>query len=1423
MKKILSVCVLLSFMLFTFLPVGIYDAAAQTAGATYRYVSPEGSDDTGDGTEGKPWKTMHKAAQMAQPGDTVLFADGTYNETQLTVFVNSGEQDAPITFKSENKYGAKIVYEKSNNSKLQIGTVIEDVRYPKEYINIEDFEFTQTAPADEAEAEKTSDVLIRVIGKHCKISGNKISNVYEDGIKLSAAYDVVIENNIVTGAKHEGIDAVNASDCVIRGNQIIDCGRIGVLLKGNSRNCSVYNNLVKNTTVTMTDGGHGFNVGGSTTIADNTTLGDYAENTGFEAYNCVFYNNIVYGNGGKIINGFRFTGAKDCYAYNNVVTGTTNGFCFATSNGIAEGWGWDVPNVNPVVKNNIIMNVTNAYLNKTTDMDCDYNLFYNISGGVIPQETSSIEADPMFADAASDWSIPAASPAAGKGVTLPVSIPRYTALDTHSGITTDATEVSIEHKDFTGAARKTPWDIGAYNRGKVKTTELLSEDFEKGTIGTDLEGWNGWALASGWSSSHVLDSKFTIKQEAESNKAASLQRTRIPGSDSMLYRIEKKLESSVSDGMVSVQFRVRRTNASAVYFTFLVQDPNNKRVEFTFNFSNGNVTASGVSTVTLPDRKISTSSELARSDWYDLEFLFDLTNNTVRCFESGVPLGAASAFPTTSFNGTIEDILFATSRNGNVGVTEANFEFFVDDIYVASPGEMEVVSMSPTKDDNLVTAEIVFSNNIKQGTLTKDDIVVNNGAVPVKSVTMLPKSKRACLVTFNSALELETEYNVKISGVEDTYGNSLEPADLVYKTRDRVQSVSEIKFYKDYGTVNEDDLTQLADGEVTAAIDVLNEKKENFNAALIMVHKRGGKIMAVKAADASVTKETLSPVAKSVKMTLSGVTADDSVEVYLWDSLQGMKPIGDAKTITTTDIQTMALEDSAEISALTLNASISGATASSGTMKVEGTVTPAQNGMVTAYVLKPGYELSALTVANFEQAVDFAGQKAAGTDGSYAFTYTMQGAVNDTVYNAYTGGNNIAEPEDCSVTFYGEDFINRVVTAVNNATAAQISQMLAGSIDVPNVTPSVKLNKVLNPDLSVYNTLNDYGDYEKYKTAVAETLEAITFTGTEQIRTELSAAAAQQKTNQDNYISLLSDINNSLWSNLAQKFQEDKADKNMIKLSWDGSYASIKHDTTLLEKLYKALEPISFGNFNDLRYSFEYEASLLKPAQPTTDTDTGYGGGGGGGGGGVKYSPDLAQNSVTEPIAPETEEAEKVTFNDLDSVDWAKEAILYLAQNEIVNGVEKGKFAPNDFVTREQFVKMAVLAMQLHNEDAFTEQFIDAPKREWYNSYIANAVEHGIVYGIDDEHFGVGLEITRAEMAAIVYRAALSTGKTLAGGEGCAPYADNDTIPDYARECVMALGEEGIMNGVGNGMFAPREKATRAMAAKVIYLLMGVN
>lgn len=170
-------------------------------------------------------------------------------------------------------------------------------------------------------------------------------------------------------------------------------------------------------------------------------------------------------------------------------------------------------------------------------------------------------------------------------------------------------------------------------------------------------------------------------------------------------------------------------------------------------------------------------------------------------------------------------------------------------------------------------------------------------------------------------------------------------------------------------------------------------------------------------------------------------------------------------------------------------------------------------------------------------------------------------------------------------------------------------------------------------------------------------------------------------------------------------------------------------------------------------------------------------------------------------------------FDDLDSVDWAQTAIESLAQAGIVSGKGNNKFCPTDYVKREEFVKMAVGAFNITSEG--TIPFKDISPDDWCYSYVVSAFNSGMVNGISPEKFGKGTNITRQDMAVLIYR--YLCADTLLPSSGIVEFIDKTEISEYAREAVAALREAGIVSGMSDGTFKPKDNCTRAQVAYIIY------
>lgn len=208
-----------------------------------------------------------------------------------------------------------------------------------------------------------------------------------------------------------------------------------------------------------------------------------------------------------------------------------------------------------------------------------------------------------------------------------------------------------------------------------------------------------------------------------------------------------------------------------------------------------------------------------------------------------------------------------------------------------------------------------------------------------------------------------------------------------------------------------------------------------------------------------------------------------------------------------------------------------------------------------------------------------------------------------------------------------------------------------------------------------------------------------------------------------------------------------------------------------------------------------------------------YSGGGGAGGGGSYSKSDVkvTQKTDTTPVVQQP----SVGFNDLAGYDWAAEAIEALREKEVLSGRSNTEFAPADGVTRAEICKMLVLALGKADSTA-TCDFNDVAADSWYYGYVAQAAADGLVLG-DGAAFYPNAELTREDLAVILVRALQAHGVSLSETKS---FADQDQIADYAKEAVGALYAAGMVSGMENDRFCPKQIVTRAMAAKMIYAVM---
>lgn len=253
--------------------------------------------------------------------------------------------------------------------------------------------------------------------------------------------------------------------------------------------------------------------------------------------------------------------------------------------------------------------------------------------------------------------------------------------------------------------------------------------------------------------------------------------------------------------------------------------------------------------------------------------------------------------------------------------------------------------------------------------------------------------------------------------------------------------------------------------------------------------------------------------------------------------------------------------------------------------------------------------------------------------------------------------------------------------------------------------------------------------------------------------------------------------------------------------------------------VFKDLKKQGITDYEKLPDAFEETVSKYRKT-----VSAGGGGGGGtgggsssGGGGGTVTNPVLPGDITPQATASPAPQGKPQDFTDMDGFGWAEEAVDELSARGVLSGDGSGRFNPQNYITREEFAKIIVTAFDLYDSTA-AAAFDDVPADAWFCGYVASAKASGVVTGISETEFGAGQNITRQDMAVMLKRVLDMTGK--ASAAPAAEFSDAGDIADYAKEAVGALSAAGILNGMEDGRFAPRENVTRAQSAKAVYELI---
>ncbi len=174
-------------------------------------------------------------------------------------------------------------------------------------------------------------------------------------------------------------------------------------------------------------------------------------------------------------------------------------------------------------------------------------------------------------------------------------------------------------------------------------------------------------------------------------------------------------------------------------------------------------------------------------------------------------------------------------------------------------------------------------------------------------------------------------------------------------------------------------------------------------------------------------------------------------------------------------------------------------------------------------------------------------------------------------------------------------------------------------------------------------------------------------------------------------------------------------------------------------------------------------------------------------------------------------------YHDVDTGRWYHEGVDYAIAHGLMNGVGNGMFEPESSMTRAMLV--TVLWRYAGSPAEGTNTFVDVKPNQWYTQAVAWAAEHGVVNGVGHGMFEPDGNVTREQMAAILYRYANGVGIDTSARGNLAAFPDRNQVSSYAVDALSWCNAKGIIGGTKEGgvdYLDPQGFATRAQVATIL-------
>ena len=207
----------------------------------------------------------------------------------------------------------------------------------------------------------------------------------------------------------------------------------------------------------------------------------------------------------------------------------------------------------------------------------------------------------------------------------------------------------------------------------------------------------------------------------------------------------------------------------------------------------------------------------------------------------------------------------------------------------------------------------------------------------------------------------------------------------------------------------------------------------------------------------------------------------------------------------------------------------------------------------------------------------------------------------------------------------------------------------------------------------------------------------------------------------------------------------------------------------------------------------------------------------------VTVTPAFAAESAIDNYSDDYKECEHdsacpmYAFSDLQNKlnEWFHDGIHYCLENGIMKGYEDFTFREMNETTRAEIVTMLwnIEGKPVQGDEL---SFTDTPANEWYYDAIKWGVDAGIVNGYEDNTFKPSQEITRQELAKILYGYATYKGYDVSDSASIDGFADRSSVGDWAVPYLEWAVGANLIQGRDGNQLAPTVHASRAEVATIM-------